>query len=414
MEYNSISEILTKINWLISLKKYPLAEKMALDLIAQYPDICNGYSCLTRIQLAQNRLEEAEETLDTMMGICPDYAHTYYLFADLYLSKNDNHSSLKWIEQALQLEADNLFYQYHKALIYYNLSRFVESEKMCEEILSQDAELIYVLNLYGLCLYSQGKEKEADEVFDKSQQQTPNSSDLYSKRGIAAMNRKEYKKAISLFEEALRLDPTCPDATRYINALKAREAHNPYVLKAGLLWKKYYATNLHYAALAMVPGLAQVWSKPELIPVIGGIVLIIIFPFLVLFALSLFHNIYQEVIQSRSKSTDVYWEYFFGSMGVILAFLWWKFGDASYYIRIGQLNGLLLIMSVSEYQFSVKYKVYKGKIGFPIALHFAFLASLWIFTALSGTDSKTMGGFALGFVLTVVLTIGAMYGDKMN
>lgn len=411
-----------KINWLIDRKKYPLAEQMALRLIASYPTFCYGYFALVRAYLNQEKFDQAKTTLQQLVEIGSDFAHTYYLFAFLYFRLNRLQDALTAIKKALQLEPENTDYQYQKALILCSFPRFKEAKEICEHSLTIDPEQAKVMTLLGYCYSALGETSKAEALFEVVQKKYPNYADLYAKKGMIAMRKGNNEEAIRLFKEALRLNPEFPSVIHHLNTLKGyyswtkgnREREpflNPYEkkeisLKAYRSWMKdereqYYNLSYLFAFLMIFLGP----SKDNIYIALGVVLGLLMLPALLFIASVIFARIRAEVRKTRTSPLDHKLEAAFAGIGVGLSALIYLLRLENHLLEIVEVSTLFLLFSVVKlpYAFSIKDRLYKGKVGFSIALHLGFILGLWFFTMLSGADVITHIAFAFGVVITITV-----------
>ncbi|MFK7904799.1 MAG: tetratricopeptide repeat protein [Chitinophagales bacterium] len=270
-------DTLAKINWLIQAQKYDIAEKMALELRAARPDLCNVYSCLARIFFSQRRMKKAKVVLQQMLNICPDFSHTYYLFSSYYLQLKKYQDALEMIEKALQFEPEDIDYQYQLSVILYNLRYFEDCQATCENILAVDAAHLDSLTILGVCLSAQGEEAKAIAIFENLQKQYPNYSELYACKGVIAMRKGNNKKATKLFKEALRLDPTSPIANVNMETLK-KQGEIGFLKKMLSQWENFNRQATKYGLFPIAFLILSVKDTPFLIPLLAFVFLMFTLP----------------------------------------------------------------------------------------------------------------------------------------
>lgn len=118
--------------------------------------------------------------------------------------------SIKLLEEAQQLEPDDINYPYEIAYAYYAIKDFKNAVKYLEGILKHKDVNDRVYQLLGNTYDNLGKPEKAIETYEAGLKEYPSSGNLYLEMGVMQMGNKDYNKALTYYEKGIEMDPRFP------------------------------------------------------------------------------------------------------------------------------------------------------------------------------------------------------------
>lgn len=154
-----------------------------------------------QISVAQNKNSEAEKTFKKGLQLAEDG----------YIDKG-----LMFLEEAMEMDPDNLYYAYEVAYIYTVLDKHGDAIDILEPLAKRKDTFDLVFQLLGNNYDWDGNPEKAIKTYNAGLKLFPNSGKLYLELGNMANMKKDYLKAISLYEKGIMVEPYFP--SNYYNA----------------------------------------------------------------------------------------------------------------------------------------------------------------------------------------------------
>lgn len=213
---------LSKVEILIQQEKYPEAEKLLAQLLAEAPNNAELLRLFAEVKLEQEEYQEALEIINNAVGIEPDNPYLFFtksrinLQLDLYKDAEDN------IQAAIEsdpYQADFLAFKAHIKLI---RKQFETALELSNQALEIDAEHLLALNTRSTALNKLNRSAESFETIEHALREDPNNLYTHSNYGWGLLEKGDHKKALKHFKEALSKDPNYQYAQAgMIEAIKA-------------------------------------------------------------------------------------------------------------------------------------------------------------------------------------------------
>ena len=151
---------------------------------------------------------------------------------------------------------------------------------------------------------------------------------------------------------------------------------------------------------------------------IGILLAIWLIPSLFFFASKILFTIKTEIRKHYTSSKDLKLEQAFAGIGAFLGMVLMDFFHSKGYLfEIVSLSSVFLVFCILKDchpRFSIRDKIYKGKIGFPIALQLGFILGLWFFTILKGADMMTNTAFAFALMVNIGVVYFELKDEDFN
>jgi Putative Zn-dependent protease, contains TPR repeats len=130
--------------------------------------------------------------------------------AILLMDNGQIEESVKLLQEAQQLDPDNIAYPYEIAYASYLQHDYKEAVKRLSKLENNKDASDRVFQLLGNCYGIMGKPDRAIDAYEKGLKKYPNTGFLYLELGIIYMNSNNFEKAISNFEQGIYVDPKFP------------------------------------------------------------------------------------------------------------------------------------------------------------------------------------------------------------
>lgn len=150
---------------------------------------------------AQNKSAEAEKI----------FKKGFQLAEDGYIDKG-----LMYMEEAMEMEPNNLGYAYEVAFIYTILERHDDAIEILEKLAKRKDAPDLVYQLLGNNYDWDGNSEKAIKTYNEGLKLHPNSGKLNLELGNMATMKKDYKKALEYYETGIKVEPYFP--SNYFNA----------------------------------------------------------------------------------------------------------------------------------------------------------------------------------------------------
>ena len=148
------------------LKNFVLAKKLLVNLTKKFPSDIRSFIVLSEILTIENRFLEAEQVLLLAKKIAPKNSDLFYNFARLYLSGKSFDLSLKYINNAIDLNKNIDIYKIFKADILICINQ-VDNALSILEVMTSDEKnnkQLQIKNLLSRIYIRKKKFKNAEEI----------------------------------------------------------------------------------------------------------------------------------------------------------------------------------------------------------------------------------------------------------
>lgn len=147
-------------------------------------------------------------------------ANNIYERGRFELDDGNYRDALRFFEQAMELDPENLRYKFAKGQALFKLQRFDDAEAIFMELMNAGPESRKAAYVELGALYGHTKRfKEAAEYYTLAIGAFPDRADLYLARGAMYMEMERYDTADEDFQEAGRINPDLKAAVKYHQAL---------------------------------------------------------------------------------------------------------------------------------------------------------------------------------------------------
>ncbi len=149
---------------------YPLLKKA----VEFNPDLSYAWFHLGRIDLLNNKLDDAEKELLKAVDLNSSMGHAYVLLAEVYKKKGDEEKYKKYHKKAEEMGAIDPAEYYNKAVEYINAGDDVNAKVYLEKALSVDKKYADAYYQLGLLYLRQGDMNKCVEMLKKYLEVAPN------------------------------------------------------------------------------------------------------------------------------------------------------------------------------------------------------------------------------------------------
>ena len=118
--------------------------------------------------------------------------------------------AIKLLQEACQLDPDNITYPYELAYSYTAKKDYKTASDILEKLLSHKDVYGRIYQLLGNAYDYQGMSDKAIATYEKGLKKFPGAGELYLELGNMGFAKKEYGKAIVYYENGIRADPKFP------------------------------------------------------------------------------------------------------------------------------------------------------------------------------------------------------------
>ena len=148
------------------LKNFVLAKKLLVNLTKKFPSDIRSFIILSEILTIENRFLEAEQVLLLAKKIAPKNSDLFYNFARLYLSGKSFDLSLKYINNAIDLNKNIDIYKIFKADILICINQVDNALSILEVMTSAEKnnKQLQIKNLLSRIYIRKKKFKNAEEI----------------------------------------------------------------------------------------------------------------------------------------------------------------------------------------------------------------------------------------------------------
>jgi tetratricopeptide (TPR) repeat protein len=196
---------------------------MILDLLREDSGDVDLLALLCEARLHQNKLEEAEETIDSAIALSPDYDYLFYTKARISLEKERYDEAESLLQHAIALDPLDANYFAFLAHIKSFRKEYAEALRLANKALELDSENLLALNTRSTAQLKLGNNEASFETIRGALREDPNNAYTHANYGWGLLEKGEVKKAMEHFKEALQNEPDQTYAQAGLQeALKAR------------------------------------------------------------------------------------------------------------------------------------------------------------------------------------------------
>lgn len=134
-------------------------------------------------------------------------AYTLGMQAVNLMDNNKIDESIKLLEEAQELDPNQIDYPYELSYAYYLKKDYQKASKYLEGILNHEDINDRVFQLLGNCYDYLDRSEEAITTYEKGLEKFPDSGNLYLEMGIMQLGKKNYDKAMYYHETGIEVAP---------------------------------------------------------------------------------------------------------------------------------------------------------------------------------------------------------------
>jgi tetratricopeptide (TPR) repeat protein len=207
---------------LFQTKRFDEAEKLLQKLLAGDANNVYYLSLMAEIKIQQDKPKEAEDLINSAIGIQPDLDRLYYIKAYISTNLDKYDEAENMLQQAVELDPENADYYAAWSSIKLTRKKYQASLDLADKALELDAENVNALNVRSSALIKLNRKEESFQTIEGALREDPNNAHTHANYGWNLLEKREYKKAMIHFGEALKNDPNNAYAqSGMMNAIKA-------------------------------------------------------------------------------------------------------------------------------------------------------------------------------------------------
>jgi tetratricopeptide (TPR) repeat protein len=126
------------------------------------------------------------------------------------MDRGNIEKSIKLLEQAEELDPENVDYPYEIAYAHYLSQNYKEVIEILNRLVKNPKANDRVHQMLGNAYDMDGKPDKAIEVYDHGLSLFPNSGELHLERGAMELKKDQYDNALKYFEKGIKADPMFP------------------------------------------------------------------------------------------------------------------------------------------------------------------------------------------------------------
>ncbi len=180
---------------------------------------------------ARKLVEMALSDLEQTLQIDPNQPQPQYLLGRLYAHLGEKEKSLKALDEAVRLTADDPQTKAKALLIRANLHEdLAKRQADYDEAVKLTPRDPNVLRFRGMYLLSQNKIEDAISDLNAAIEADPKDADTYEARGLALSLAQKYDEAMESLNKAIELQPDSPAAYTHRGRIRALRGDVPAAL----------------------------------------------------------------------------------------------------------------------------------------------------------------------------------------
>ena len=216
-------QLIVRAQILLQQKKYDEASQLLGDILRQDPANIHVLAMLSEVKLHLDQRREAEDLINSAIGLAPDESVLYYIKARIVYQLERYDEAERLLQHAIVLDPQDAAYFSLLASIKLERKQFDEGLRLADKALELDPENVLALNARSTALLKLDRKDDAFRTIEGALAEDPNNAYTHSNYGWGLLEKGDHNKALSHFREALRNDPNFRYAQAgMMEALKAR------------------------------------------------------------------------------------------------------------------------------------------------------------------------------------------------
>ena len=155
-------------------QEYEKAEKMAVSLSKDFPNVNLSWKIITAIYLKKGMLHEALKSNQKAIDINQADAEAHSNMGLIYMRLKKFNEALESCEKAIELKPDYAEVYFNKTVLLRNLDRLTEAEKSCRMAIQFKPNFSEAHSNLGIILHKLNKLDEAERHYKKAIEINPN------------------------------------------------------------------------------------------------------------------------------------------------------------------------------------------------------------------------------------------------
>ena len=218
-----IDTLIQRAQQLVQTGRYREAEKELRNVLSQDPNRPEALAMLAICRSAQGSEDEALKIISDAIRNEPDNDYFLYLQALFFLRKSNASESEKAIRNAIAFNPANAEYFGLLANIKLAQKDWQQALKFADEGLEKDPNNLLCLNSRSTALFKLERKEAAHDTIREALSQDPHNDQTHANIGWSLLEHGDYKQALEHFREALKINPNHGYAKAgLVEALKAR------------------------------------------------------------------------------------------------------------------------------------------------------------------------------------------------
>ena len=218
MDYQLYQQIQTLIN----RDKIDMALKMISAALTDYPDSDELYSLLASAYVKIKDFKQAQQAINTGIGLNPENDYLFYLNAHVALEHDNYKLAVEHIDQAIGLNPYSATYFGTKSMIFINQKKYTEAIEAALNGLDLDPEDPMCNNMLSMAQTRAGLSGEAFNRLENMLADDPENELTQANTGYYYLRQGDPHKAKEHFAAALNSDPEYDFArTGMLQAIKS-------------------------------------------------------------------------------------------------------------------------------------------------------------------------------------------------
>ncbi|HSR51841.1 MAG TPA: tetratricopeptide repeat protein [Acidobacteriota bacterium] len=168
----------------------------------------------------QGKYRQAISEFEPIVEENPEYEDGHRILGHCYLQTRQLQKSIEHFKKAMSLKDGNLGTYLGLANAYYNAGRYSDAAATLlrgERFASDNRERLPIYRLRGAAYFNQGSYAEAIDDLEKAQQINRGNPKVILQLGLAHYQLKNFDKAEQYLRQAKALDPSEPQAPKFLN-----------------------------------------------------------------------------------------------------------------------------------------------------------------------------------------------------
>ena len=214
MEDHNFSQSMEKIEHLIALQKYDMAENRIREMLTFYPESSTLHCYLARVSLAKNDLNTAKEACTTALQLEPTSFSAKIYLGNIYMKRHEHRKAEQVFIEILRLFPQEASLYYIYATLMYKTGYLEKAKDLLEYSLKLNPEYEDAHSLLASVLAEKKSFFSSIKHGQKSVQLSPNDDSSHYHLGISLLLAGRPFRARYHLREALRIDPDDSDVEK--------------------------------------------------------------------------------------------------------------------------------------------------------------------------------------------------------